>query len=331
MLNDSLFPIPKITKPLHSIHKNTPFHGQTPLFPPLVHEIGHFRGRIPLFAARQSPGKVPFRFAPLHPSQSLLRHRFAITRILRAPPSDEPRVATPSRGDCRCRSSTKSPHFVDKPRFYPDLSTNTAHFVDKPRFFAHLSTKSGISVDKLTMRRPLSLPPSSKQALFEDGTPFFHFSSSKTPLFEDSTVVGRAGPGTTAGHRVRRLRAISARELWGSQAECSLPARAVAARPGSWLGSESGSGEAYIEGWEARCSAATQSRSSLKPVRAAKGANWAARSAIGIRGCRWGSGRGVSRRSSYLCSKSVMGIRLCGRRSGRCVRGRWRLRRSSFP
>ena len=41
----------------------------------------------------------------LHPSQRLLRHRFAITCIRRAPPSDEPRVATPSEAPAACRLS----------------------------------------------------------------------------------------------------------------------------------------------------------------------------------------------------------------------------------
>ena len=41
---------------------------------------------------------------------------------------------------------------------------------------------------------------------------------------------GRAGPGTCAGLRARRLRAISAFELWGLDAARSLPASEVAAR-----------------------------------------------------------------------------------------------------
>ena len=45
--------------------------------------------------------------------------------------------------------------------------------------------------------------------------------------------MGRAGFGTAASrYAARLLRAISARELWGSQAECSLPASKVAARRG---------------------------------------------------------------------------------------------------
>ena len=42
--------------------------------------------------------------------------------------------------------------------------------------------------------------------------------------------VGRAGLGTTAGHRVRRLRAMSAGEL-GLSGGRPLPTKAVAARP----------------------------------------------------------------------------------------------------
>ncbi len=40
----------------------------------------------------------------------------------------------------------------------------------------------------------------------------------------------RAGPGTTAGHRVRRFRAISATSFGGLVSECSVPASEVAAR-----------------------------------------------------------------------------------------------------
>jgi len=46
----------------------------------------------------------------------------------------------------------------------------------------------------------------------------------------DTCRLRRAGPGTSAGLRARRLRAISAFELLGLDAECSLPASEVAAR-----------------------------------------------------------------------------------------------------
>ena len=44
--------------------------------------FGGLRGR------RQSPPEGSVRFRSLHPSQRLLRHRFAITCIRRAPPSN---------------------------------------------------------------------------------------------------------------------------------------------------------------------------------------------------------------------------------------------------
>jgi hypothetical protein len=43
--------------------------------------------------------------------------------------------------------------------------------MDTPHFSLHSSTKSAISVDKLTMRRPMSLPPSLKPVQFEDDYP----------------------------------------------------------------------------------------------------------------------------------------------------------------